>query len=246
MKILLIMLSALLLVSCANPQKYKLEGGKGRTSISTPGFTNDVTITQPENPERQSRQDSNVEREETVILPAGTIIREESPSSTVSNRVYTESVIPVATVKTVKFKQHTDTVLGGAQKNTAFELAAKAASLKPVQYAGIGLILIAVALAYFKWFTPAIVAGGAGIGLIVLSSVLVSHELLIAVVLGVGMACYIIFYSYNKGALDGVLPDKLDKKKPNPSTVVTVTQPTPKPPDVTVVSTPVTPPPPSV
>lgn len=211
--ICLVLLSVLMMgASGRGCRKGGPSGGNAGSNIREGGFVMSNSVAQPENPSHQATQATALERDTTLIIPAGTEIIERQMDQ--SNHVISSFSyrLPVATTQSVRLRMKNDTAIGAAHRSFAADIAARAKSLRPVQYAGIGLILAAIALLYFKWPTPAIVAGVSGIGLIVLSNVLISHSALIAIVLGVGVVVLLIFYAYDRGALDDYLPDRLDRK----------------------------------
>jgi hypothetical protein len=108
-------------------------------------------------------------------------------------------------------KRRTETKLGAAQKDTAREMAAKFANMRPVQWIGILCILGAGAFIYFQWWTPAMIAGGTGLGLILLAHSIVGNERLVLILLLAALAIVVTFRAYEKGKLDHILPDLLDK-----------------------------------
>jgi hypothetical protein len=119
-------------------------------------------------------------------------------------------------------KDRTDTRIGGAQKDIARELAAQAASLQPVMWAGIAMMtLVAGVLAYFGWWTKAVVAVMVGLGMIVLAATLPGHGT--AILLGglglFALAALLVLYAYYKGQLDknhNGIPDFLERGRDVP------------------------------
>jgi hypothetical protein len=87
--------------------------------------------------------------------------------------------------------------------------------MKPVQWAGIACLVGAGALAYFGWWTPAMIAGATGLGLIVMAHAIVGNERLILIIALAGLAIVIVFRAYEKGKLDHILPDSLDRNPKN-------------------------------
>ncbi len=117
----------------------------------------------------------------------------------------------------------TETTIGAAQKDTARELAAKAASIQPVMWAGILMMtVVAGALAYFGWWTKAGVAVAVGLAMIVLAGTLPAHGTLILLAgLGVfALAALLVLYAYSKGQLDqnhNGIPDFLERGGKTPA-----------------------------
>jgi hypothetical protein len=186
-------------------------GGTGGSYTKDGSFVSSNNVAQPENPSHLSSQNTRVERDTSLIIPAGTTVKEVHLDGTNIASTFTYTLSAPAT-QSVRLRTQNDTAIGAAHRSFAADIAAKAKSLRPVQYAGIGLIIAAIALFYFKWPTPAIVCLASGIGLIVLSNVLISHSGVIAIVLGIGLVVLLIFYAYSRGALDDYLPARLDRK----------------------------------
>jgi len=125
--------------------------------VSTTATAPAATITQPENPAASSRQQVEATEEIVYVFPQATevVTTVTEPSGAV---VSTVEKIPAGTRKVASTKQKTEQLLGGAQKDDSREISAKLASMKPVQIAGVLLMLAAAAM-----FHPAVrVAVGAG------------------------------------------------------------------------------------
>jgi hypothetical protein len=165
-----------------------------------------------------------VQSEQTLeyVLPVGTVFPTPLPApgaSVSTNRApghdfaIVDRPVPVRMVT----KDLTETKIGGAQKDTVREWAARAANVRSVIWAGIVMMtLVAGALAYFGWWTKAAVAVGVGIGMIVLGQTLPDHGGLILVG-GLGLfavVALLVLYAYYKGQLDknqNGVPDALEK-----------------------------------
>lgn len=156
-------------------------------------------LQQGENPQQPTTQ---VTEEEIERVWGATTLHSDAPEFQASDSPRKESI-----------KRRTETKLGAAQKDTAREMAAKFANMRPVQWIGILCILGAGAFIYFQWWTPAIIAGGTGIGLIALAHSIVGNERLILILVLAALAIVAVFRSYEKGKLDHLLPSALDKNK---------------------------------
>jgi hypothetical protein len=103
------------------------------------------------------------------------------------------------------------TKIGAAQKDTARELTAKLGSLRGVVWVGVLLFLFGAASAVYPPLkllvggsvTTSAVLAGAGLGLIVLPTLIVGHELLILCV-GVGAAA-LYFFAHRHGGVHAEL-----------------------------------------
>lgn len=98
------------------------------------------------------------------------------------------------------------TTIGASHVDHSAKLKAGFASLRPVQFAGIALVIGAAALCYFQWWTKAAIVGGVGVGMIILAAVIPGHE---GIILATGAAvavigCLLVLYVYHKGKLDEV------------------------------------------
>jgi hypothetical protein len=153
------------------------------------GRTGDTEFHQPENPKDSTENKSEQIKEKSTVLPDGTHIKE---------------------TETIK----SETKIGGSWQDAVQALKASFAAMRPVQYAGIALVLGSLALLYFKWFTPALIAGGGGIGMIVMAAVVPGHELeiLFGGTTVVGTGAYMVWNSYHKGKIDAV-----EEVKPKPT-----------------------------
>jgi hypothetical protein len=223
------------------PQK----GGAANTSISRPGQTNTVTLAQSDNPKEPSTQ--SVQSEQTVeyILPPGTCLSLPSapaclqqpslspsfegegqgraqfssitPGSPTQPRPPAFAVVQKAMPVKMVLKDHTETSIGGAQRDVAREWARKAANMQPVMWAGIIMMtVVAGILLYFGWWTKAALAIAVGVGMVVVAQTLPDHGTLILLTgLGVfGLAALLILYAYHKGQLDqnrNGIPDFLER-----------------------------------
>lgn len=118
---------------------------------------------------------------------------------------------------TIERTERTGTTLGAAQKDSARELGVRIAGMRPVMWFGIACLLGGGVLAYFGWWTKAVIAWVIGGAAILLATILPGHELWF---IGGGVAIMVIsfpliLHAYNAGRLDPYLPSALDK---NPQT----------------------------
>lgn len=199
-----------------------LKPGTARITLSQAGVTNRYELTQSENPAHASSQNSERVQRMELPLAAGSVVQTVTPGLPISASALTNPAaypanvtLAAPAVMKIETIERTGTVLGAAQKDTSRELSARFAAMRPVQWAGVLLILGAVALAYFGWWTPAGIASAAGMGMIVLAQVLPGHEWLILAggVAVAALGVLVVFYAYNSGRLDPYLPDALDKKR---------------------------------
>ncbi len=209
-----------LLVGCGTIRPLK--PGSARIVSTQAGVTNSYELTQSENPAHASSQNSERVQRMELPLAAGSVVQTVTPGLPITSHSLTNSTaypasVTLAAPAVMKLEtiERTGTVLGAAQKDTSRELTARFAAMRPVQWVGVLLILGAVALAYFGWWTPAGIAGAAGAGMIVLAQVLPGHEWLILAggVAVAALGVLVVFYAYNSGRLDPYLPDALDKKR---------------------------------
>jgi hypothetical protein len=104
-------------------------------------------------------------------------------------------------------KVHTE--IGAAQKDVAREMAAKLGSLRPVMWVGILVLLFGIASfhpylrALVGSVTTSVIITVAGLGMIVLPSLIVGNEILI---LGVGLGAVVLYwFSHRHGKLQGIV-----------------------------------------
>ena len=140
-----------------------------------------------------------------VVVPGvGAVIQQSENPKTESTQHYERITEDGKTTERV------DTKIGAAQKDTAREVAAKLASLRPVMWVGILMFIAGVASAVYPPLrvvvgsvTTSAVCAIAGLALIVLPSLVVGHEILILVA-GVGAAAG-WFFVHRHGHLRGQL-----------------------------------------
>lgn len=190
----------LVLIGCGSQRAMR----PGRAEIS-PGR---ASVVQPENPATPTT--TLTERETTTeSFPAVHGFRTGSLSTVPA---------PSAVSNVTRQVERTVVTIGGAHRDEARGLSAKFSAIRPVQYAGLALILGAGALAYFQWWTKAALVGLCGLGMVVVAAVIPGNELLIlggfAAVAVIG--CLLVLYAYKSGKLDrdgDGIPDFLQPKK---------------------------------
>jgi hypothetical protein len=172
----------------------------GRASVAG----NAITLEQGENPQQPTTQitEEEIQRDFGIFAGAESFTNYFQKADAAKRQQVREYI-----------KRKTQTSLGAAQKDNSREWAAKFANMKPVQIVGLLCVLVAGAFVYFKWFTPALIAGGTGIGLITFAHAVVGNERVILILLCASAAILAVFRSYEKGQLDHLLPQFLDKNK---------------------------------
>lgn len=206
MKAAALALACFALSACGGPPVIPQKGGSAATT-SGPHFA--ATLSQPENPATPSTQ--TVKRQETkqTAAPLPSVRITETPTPAGLVKVTEQFTAPA--ILTTTTTEETGTVIGAAQKDTARETAARLASFKPVQYAGLGFL--AFALACFHPVVRAVVGGGKtipalaaaiGVGLIFGPSLFVGREtlVLLLVVAGLAAAYLLTRLSHKEGQLD--------------------------------------------
>ncbi|MHB8520713.1 MAG: hypothetical protein ACYDH9_08135 [Limisphaerales bacterium] len=167
-----------------------------------------LEIVQPDNPAAASRQTRESTNEFSVVIPAGSTVRQVNVSGAAGGRGATTNALEFTVSAPTTIHQgsgeHVEQTLGAAQKDTSRELGARLTALKPVQWVGVLLLLGAGALAYFGWWTKAAICGGVGVAMIVLAATIPGHETAILAVGGavVAVSLPIVLYIYHKGLLD--------------------------------------------
>ena len=192
-----------ILAACTGCAGAFTRAQKGGTAHSQIGGLAKVPLTQelrqPENPAAAAVQTARVQEERTITYPAGSRFSEiETTGTNETTRVI--SVTNVV-VETIKRNVETGSTIGAAQKDTAREVGAKLASMRPVQILGCLLILCCLAM-----FHPAIrvivasstlqwVCGGVGLALIFLPVVVVDLAPTIQAVLAIaGIAVPVVWF----------------------------------------------------
>jgi hypothetical protein len=186
-----------------------LKPGKASITASPQQFTS--AIAQPENPAQAASQ--SVERTTQIELPIParssiseiSLTQNDRGQSVTNQRVV---VLAAPTVQTTRITERAGTMIGAAQKDTARELGAKLASLRGIVWVGVGMFLFGLASLFWPPLraiigsvTTSIAILAGGVGLMVLPSLIVGHELLIlgAIALGVGGW----FFAHRHGELRG-------------------------------------------
>lgn len=192
-----------LLCGCGLPAQ---KGGKFRST----GFGNAFSLQQGENPSTPSRvsQTRTYKRRSTIPpeIFAG-IASDFGPTNRMARPVIVEEEESTGIA----------TELGSAQKDEGRILSARYAAMKPLLFAGIALLLAAIAAFYFGWPSLGLLAIAVGGGMILTAAVVPGHEILILSVGGIGLVivALVLVYAYHKGKLDANhngIPDFLEKK----------------------------------
>ena len=181
-------LALALLAGCGTFHHTRKTGSARRVQSIAVSPTNTITtlsseITQPDDPAQASSQFSEKKSRLTLPLPAASrLIERSSTPDDLGKTISTEKTIVLAapTIQTLETEERYGATLGAAQKDESASLAARFSNMRPVQIAGIAMILGAGALGYFtgRWKAPAILAS-AGLGLVLVAHLLVGHELLV-------------------------------------------------------------------
>jgi len=189
-----------------------LKPGKASLGPGSPEFT------QSENPQAPSEASHESSTQTQRSFPPGTTVTETTKETGKDGverisglRVYQ---VPSAFDELEKRLDKKTVSIGAAQKDLSREVAAKLKAMQPAIWIGLALILGSLFLFWKGWITPGLIAAGGGIGLMLFANLIASHTVLLLVLALIGLAIYIVFWSYNKGSLDRILPDALDKNPP--------------------------------
>jgi hypothetical protein len=186
---------ALFFAGCSTfkPQK----GGNAGSSLKAD--STELNVNQSDSPAGKAEQNASRKesRETPTALPTAQTTTVTAPDGTVTE---TRTEFSSAVAKE-SIDQSTKAVVGPAQKDTARELAAKLAAMRPIQYAGIACLLFAAAGMFYaplrvilgggKQFPLAI--GVLGAALIVAPQLIAGNETLILV--GSAIAGFIYWLS---------------------------------------------------
>jgi len=153
MRLICSIILAFTLAGCALFTKAPapLKGGRASIAGSAPSATAPAsvsptaTIESPENPQTPTKQTSSEKAVTTYTFPTATTTTTETKQPDGTTITVTE-VIPAGTKKTVNNAREVVQEIGSAQKDTSREITAKMASMKPVQFVGIALLLAAAAM----------------------------------------------------------------------------------------------------
>lgn len=215
-RVTITLFTVLLLTGCGTSFAPKPQrGGTASVQLGGTAAPTAVTIAQPENPGTASSQ--AVERQETrqTVVPVPVVKVTETPQPDGTVVRVTEQFAPQ--ILTSTSKEQTKSEIGAAQKDTSREVSAKLAAMRPVQFAGIAALALAVAM-----FHPVVriaLGGGktlqmyvaaAGLLLIFGPSVVVGNENLLLIgtlVLG-GAVWGLSRLSHKEGQLDALREPK--------------------------------------
>lgn len=170
----------------------------------------EATLTQPENPNQESGQSVSYERETVVTVPTQSEVKTETVREDGSKVTIIET-FPAGTQRRETVRQGVQQNVSGSWKDTAREMGAKLASMRPVQIAGILALLGAAAmfhpavrLAIGGGKTVQIATGAIGLLLIFGPVLIVGQEKLLLVLglLGAVAAWFISRLSHKEGQLD--------------------------------------------
>ncbi|MFO1501624.1 MAG: hypothetical protein U1G07_25130 [Verrucomicrobiota bacterium] len=195
-----------LAAACRTPLPQR--GGLASTQINQSGHTNAASLIQSDNPKQPSRQ--RVESEQTIdyLWPAGALLPVEPRTPLRSTNLEPGAAVgPLLQPVPVRIvaRDRTDTSIGGAQLDSIRDWASKASGLRPVMWAGIGMMtVVAGLLVYFGWWTKGAAAFGIGLAMVVLAQALPQQgtSVLLGGLVTFALLALLILYVYHKGQLD--------------------------------------------
>lgn len=212
MKLLVSIICLCCLAACAMPRPQR--GGSGTTSL---GGTQSATTSHfqaPENPQTPSTTTVEKETEREYLSPKFTPTHTSSgergfqptpspdtPFTTNTRAVDEEAGQSEPRLLRERTKERATTMVGAAQKDTARELGARLANTRGIMWVGV-LLLIGGPVIGWKlgWLTNGLIAGGAGLLLIVLATVIPGNEAWLG--LGLLVVLPVVAYAYYKGHHD--------------------------------------------
>lgn len=167
-------------------------------------------MTQPENPKDSATQKTQAATEEQRTLPPGASLKETKTTvesghtNTFETLLTVPTNAPSAATITSKLSDRAETKIGGSFADTARELAERVKSVRPVMFFGLAMLAVAGAFAYFGWWTKAAIAGGVGVGSIVLAQALPGNEgkIILVALVAFALLALLVLYVYHKGRLD--------------------------------------------
>src|SRR5690348_2571746 len=196
---------------CACVGTRPLKGGKALTATTQAGIAQ--ILNQAENPAQPSRQDQHTTRLRTYTVPQASRIEQSQVHKTPSGLFITNlqsTILSAPTPVLEREETHASTELGASQKDTARELGAKLASLKPIVWLGLAMFIFGIAsLAWppLRALVGSVTTSAAitlgGLALTVLPTLIVGNEILILG--GVALVVGAWFLAHRHGQLRGAL-----------------------------------------
>jgi hypothetical protein len=206
----------LLVAGCTATRPLKPGTSAIRSKVGVAGMREFASeMKQPENPAQSAAQNFERTTETELPLASGTRMVETvtAPPATVGQApIVSEKTIVLAqpAVQRTRVTEKAGTVIGGAQKDTARELAARLGSLKGIVWVGLGLFVFGLVSLFYPPLravigsvTTSIAITGGGVALMILPTLVVGHELFILG--GVCLAVGAWFLAHRHGQLRGLL-----------------------------------------
>jgi hypothetical protein len=206
----------LILNGCVTGARIK---GGSSSHLSPTGAKTEMV--QSDDPKSNSNVDSKSKITKEILIPAGSIIRLESPVSSynLTNLDKTSIILSSNSLFRTVVEDETKSSLGAAQKNLFQETAAKLSSLKWVTW--VGVVLFVFGIASLFWLplkiiiasqTTSLALAAGGLLLIFLPVIIVGHEMLIFFLCFGGATAYFFIYRYSNASTKAkIYKDFIDK-----------------------------------
>src|ERR1051326_8649244 len=159
------------------PSQQKVQSEQTIEYVLPAGTAVGLSLEEPRGVDRTSKLEERVSRTpNSDLLSPYPAPRTPNSDLLSANSYLLSRPMPVKHV----IKDRTETQIGGAQKDTLREWAAKARAMQPVMWTGVGMMtVVAGVLVYFGWWTKAAVAIMIGLAMVALAGTLPDHGTMI-------------------------------------------------------------------
>lgn len=192
------------------------QGGGATTTLGGATAPTVSTLAAPENP--QSPTSTTIEKSTTrEYFPAPTLSQGRSVTDRLAHNQEAGGLNPPPATNSPGLiareivTERATTQLGTAQKDTARELGTRLANMRGVMWVGIALLVLGPVVGWkLGWFTNGLIAGGVGLFMIILSTVLPGNEAWFGLIGLIGIP--IVGFVYYRARAD-----RDDASKPTPA-----------------------------
>lgn len=173
-----------------------LSGGKSNSTLGGIGQTTVNSFNQPSNPNESASASAtrNETTEEPTPLVSSRITETKGRDGVVT--IVREEFAPV--MRKNRVETTSNTKVGGAHKDNSLEIVAKITAMRPVQFVGVALMVIAAGIMFYaplrivlgggKQFPIAL--GFIGLGLVVSPQIISGHETVIIITAAIASLIY--------------------------------------------------------
>lgn len=204
MKLLNLCLILLLSFFCGCSTFSRITGGKVTHKSATGSVTFQNQSEDPKSPSNLDTQSSKITR---LPIPAGSIIKMDSPVSSKDNPDPVVITISSNTVLETIIEDKAKTQIGASQENIAQKIGAVLSGMRPVMYAGIIVMLVGIGTLHPKLKlilgfsnTQSFMVIGGGLALIFLPQIFAQYGKLIIGLIIAAVVGYIFIYRYSEAS----------------------------------------------